>query len=208
MAEIIFGKQSIVEEKKHIDRDLVRLQETSGFSKLTSRQQKIIKQSLYVQQREKREEPIFDHLRQEQKYSLSHQNIFNWYCHGTINNLEQERGLDTIPPVLPDDFFKTKFHRLQNQTELIDLLKKQGFPCVVHISLSDKGLNDSSQSHTFLALGPDRSGEIIIWDKQGYNCPYRVITLSELTETEYPCHYKSLYWGIRDLKSKHHSQSR
>jgi len=136
----------------------------------------------------------------DSKYIRSQEHIANWYCHASIANLEEERGLSVEAIEIPEEFFKTKYEAIRNYSDLKETVESCGFPCVLHIaSEPDKYNRDNwTHKHSCLILGHDRKGDFVVWEKMGFKLPYRIVALKDVYEQ-----YKNEYfWGVRKLKSK------
>ena len=180
------------------------LSQTEGFAKLTKRQQKIIRSSLLITRRWQNPENL---------ESKRHIDIHN--CHGAIASLEEEHFFKERTDELSDGFFKAKYFNISGEKggeiaeQLLAKILPTGYPAVVHtkISINFKGNSDipdydpSSEGrlkpdHSFLVLGPNKKGKVMVWDKEGFFDQYRAISLEDVCDQHRA--YKG--WGIRSLK--------
>ena len=185
------------------------LESTEGFPRLTAKQQQIIRTSLLLQARAERDmhpnhknDPwYYDWLdrspfrRPKFKQSLKH--IEGWYCHAAIASLEIESLSGDRPPQILDKFFEAEYLKLESEYELERALRFFGFPAVVHVnSEQNNTAGESTQVHSFLALGYGPEQSIMVWEKNGFSFPYRVVNLEVVYEE-----YQSFrYWGLRKLR--------
>lgn len=198
-------------ERQKIADDLTVLQNTEGYSLLSERQKQIIRVALYIQARSKRKDSIeetnkfmslyrtFLNVKKGQDiYRESRLHIEQWYCHGAIAALEAGCFAGEEPEDNPIDFFDAAYFAVNDEYDVKKAIEFFGFPCVVHVNEEKENFKgEDTQYHSFLALGHGEDNKIIVWDKQGFRCPYRVTTLSEVFE-EYGPNY---FWGVRKLRS-------
>jgi len=146
---------------------------------------------------------IYGDVPDTRQMRLSQSHIAQWYCFATIANLEGEGPLSVEPPNVPPSFFDGEYVVRSSLDDVRSQIITTGFPCVVNIQhergpgsedLSPYGGHD--MAHSFLALGL-RGGEIIGWDKENDQLPYRPsVTLSQVFK-EYP----ECSWATRRLKA-------
>ncbi len=181
--------ESLSEERDYFWKEVYLLQNTEGFPRLTEEQQRMIILSLYLQDRSERK---------GDSYFTSTSLIDLCFCHGSVQGLET--GFSTVPELLDyslPHFFDTEYFPVFNKAEAIKLLESFGFPCVVHLQRRLSNIGLPKPSHTFLALGHDPTGEIIVWEKEGFSLPFRITNLTvELDEYQQEKH-----WGIRKLRT-------
>lgn len=201
------------DEKEEICRDLETLEKTEGYSSLSDRQKQIIRVSLAIQARAEREgvtdscvnwgvirrvKRYFKRTSEETRYLASDRHIIRWYCHGAIASLEDERFEGEWPKDNPIDFFNASYFEVASEYDVKKAIEYYGFPSVVHVNEdSDNFEGEDSQYHSFLALGHNEDGEIVVWHKEGFRYPYKVTTLRSVFEDYGP----SFFWGVRKLKN-------
>ncbi len=181
----------LAQEKLKVDMEVLRA--TEGWSRLSLRQQKIIEHSLYVQTRVERPSA--------EQYTDSQDREAEWYCHAAIWSLEHEQALTVEAPELDDieeSFYEGDYFKADSLDSLRDAIMKAGFPLVVHIAQAPPPLT-LLQSHTFLALGIDPAGDVVVWEKAAERLPFQRSTLSKIYG-EYTSDQKEYYWGIRPLR--------
>lgn len=227
-------KFSLEKEQEKRSRQENQLNELGGFQKLSERQQALINHALYIQARSERPATTRTASRDRRtgpdvitssddgvnSYEKSQEHRLNWYCHAVIYSLENEFSLDLEPQRISPMFFKAEYFR-PDESDLLSEILDKGFPCVVHLSLRpDIWQDQESQIHTFVALGINPQGEVIVFEKRGYGLEYHLTTLQEtIQESEghlktagykpkdygigvrklrKPEYYKSLYEGTLD----------
>lgn len=196
MSDLIKAMQAESEtqhfENPKRDLGIKDLEETEGFANLTPQQQTMVKSSLT-------------------EYFNNPKHISNQNCHTAIEALEKERfEVDNPDYTIEDgknpDFFRTTYKNLNEHSDnrigfLKETVEKFGFPCVVHVSNMDWVNPDTIASipdHSFLALGHNKNGDILCWDKKGRGSRYRILKIDD----EYKDHEKYTYWGVRKLRQK------
>ncbi|OGG50304.1 hypothetical protein A2763_01415 [Candidatus Kaiserbacteria bacterium RIFCSPHIGHO2_01_FULL_54_36] len=173
--------------------DIEALRATEGWTRLSPRQQKLIEHSLYLQTRAERPDA--------EQYPESKERTAEWYCHAAIWSLEHEHSLTVDAPELDtieEPFYDGEYLKANSFDALRDALTKAGFPQVVHIAQAPPPLT-LLQSHTFLALGTDPTGDVVVWEKAAAQLPFQRSTLSKIY-SEYTKDQKEYYWGIRPLR--------
>lgn len=208
MEKLIYRSQALASEKEKLRRDFALLQSTEGYSKLTPRQQEIIRVSLLLQARADRtlevSKPKSWPLRlfcQDSEVFFQNpecqDHIESWYCHAAIASLESGQLSGDFPPKHPDSFFNAAYFEIHNIQEIKKAILFFGFPSVVHINSEPENLTgEDSQYHSFLALGYDQAKNIVVWEKEGFCYPYRITTLKQVYGE-----YKNFeYWGVRKLR--------
>lgn len=201
------------DEKKEIDHDLHVLERTEGFADLSDRQKQIIRVTLAVQARANREsvtstyqnlgmvdrvKRFLNNRNEDSRYCDSRTHITRWYCHGAIASLEEEEFSGDWPKDNPVHFFDAAYHNVNDELEVKKAIEFCGFPCVVHVNDdSNNNKGEETQYHSFLALGHNDSGEIVVWHKEGFDYPYQVTTVSEVFDQYGPRYH----WGVRKLRS-------
>lgn len=228
---------SIQDERAELEKDLETLECTEGFSRLSIKQQRIIKQSLYIQARAERgtdeasawaivskergyvidsthihNTPTLERFYLEggpnpndRKYANSQIFVANYHCHSAIFQLENELPRTLERPKLPQDFFLTDYYLQKQYEDVVSLFEGKDFPQVLHV-LSHMDTNHRSRGyiynegfhtdHSALVLGHDKDGDLLVWEKEGDNLPFRLTKLKQV----YDEYSKSPFWGIRDLK--------
>lgn len=176
------------------------LEDTAGWSMLTKSQQRVIRLSLYVDVRARRNSD-----KSSRDYNLSQKYVSKMSCHTAIMSLETAdiKNFDNtgLPNEVDKEFFVDEkfFNDLSNPQALRKMIVLSGYPIVVQPGFDPKLGTYPHASHSFLVLGPDSKGNIICWDKEGSGLEYlyRVCDLS----VELDRYKRSSYWGIRELRS-------
>jgi hypothetical protein len=90
---------------------------------------------------------------------------------------------------------------------VVSLVESIPYPCVLHLATDPKDTEDRNYLHSCLVLGPDETGDIIVWEKEGYEYPYQLTSLSHLyacyTDERYKC-----FGGVRSLRTRDHNDSK
>jgi hypothetical protein len=195
------------------------LEQLDGFKKLSSKQQQLIRLSLYVQQRAVRgtdagsadnlgvsdetgdifvnfpKETDESNFPIENQYRISQQQIYDWYCHAAVTGLEKEVMDKKV-------FYETDVPKLLNKngyeirseadiTDFIEVaLESVEMPAVLHV------LADGVPYHSAILLGKDDTGEYILWEKKGFSIPYQLTTLKDVYST-YDSHNQE--WLVRPI---------
>lgn len=135
----------------------------------------------------------------ERKYRLSQNAIANWYCHAAIAGLEYEEGLSVDPAEVPEDFFRADYYRVNSIQDVENIIDDSHYPSVVHIMGSEPAnYNEGyNTAHSFLALGKNEEGKVIVWEKKGNKLPFRIVALDDL----YAQYGSNHLWGARPLKN-------
>lgn len=186
----------ISEEQKNIQKNIEVAENTEGFSCLTEKQQRIIKQSLYLQTRAERGRKEWQ-PGETRKYKNTEDYVDNRNCHSAVFCLETENVQALSKDAKTDPgFFEAKYHPVKNIDELKKQIEKFGFPCALHVSFP----NDRFKVHSSFVLGHDKKNNIVLWEKKSYDVknPYQIITLDKMY-TEYGSEY---LYGIRKLRDK------
>lgn len=201
MTDLVTEKPIFKEDIK-FEFDIHDLEQTEGYAKLTPRQQQMIRVSLLVTERDDR-----------RGNPESRKHIADHNCHGSIVGLERENFFNAEAEGLPEGFFNAKYSEINVPTgkEIAENLKGRiievGFPCVVHVSDNPKALTPgyvigshekARPAHSFLVLGEDRRGNTLIWDKEGFSRPYRIMTLRQVCEDN----WDHTIWGVRSLRKE------
>lgn len=134
------------------------------------------------------------------KYESSQNFIGEWYCHAAIAALEAQSSISAEPSTIPENFFEAEYRIIRAYQQAQDLIDAHGYPCVVHIALSQPAnFNEghNTVAHSFLALGKNEEGNIIIWDKKNFELPFRTTTLQNVYDTYGP----DWVYGVRDLRT-------
>lgn len=219
-------KNGLNDNKEQLSREFKLLESLEGFSKLSERQQRLIRLSLYVQQRAVRfkegtrmspntkrflgveiEEVKRLHEEDSKLISnrLSREQVANWYCHLSAYVLETENIDVSGLKLIPDDFFDAEYFDVSQYDEVESRVLDVGFPCVVHIGNPDIDYYANVEDrmvHTCVALGKDDQGQIIVWEKMNYGLPYRTTTLSDVFNSYTKLKTVRYKWGIRPLNLK------
>ncbi|MBD3245247.1 MAG: hypothetical protein GF335_04620 [Candidatus Moranbacteria bacterium] len=162
------------------------LEATEGFHRLSNRQQKMIKLSLYMQERFERL-PYLDN------------SFYACYCHKAVDAIETEKIEEG--DVFPEDFYEASYKKISSLDDAENHILSIEFPVVVHIARGPgpvEGSINKGRDHSFIVFGKNSSGDIIVWEKEGTRYPFRVTTLKEVYK-DYTANY---FWGVRELKDR------
>lgn len=209
MEKLVYANTSLENQRKMYQKDLSLLESTEGFPFLTEKQKKIIRVSLLIQARAERDldpkhknDPwYYDWFKFKRDlkpaYRECQEHIKNWYCHSAVASLENGCLAGERPPEHPKEFFDANYFEVRCEYELERAINFIGYPAVVHANLEKDNFNgEDTQYHTFLALGHNAENNIVVWEKAGFDFPYRVTDLSTVYED-----YRGLnYWGVRKLR--------
>lgn len=182
---------------------LVALESTEGYWLLTPKQRQIIRVSLFIQERAERgmhpshkNDSWYYDWKKENSYQKSLDHIGYWYCHAAVSGLEKEKYSGTCPPPCSHEFFNGQYFIASNVDQVSEVVEEFGFPCVVHIGGENGNFHgETNRYHTFLALGHDQDGKILIWEKIRKGEPYRIATLNDVFKS----YGKDLFWGVRKI---------
>lgn len=175
------------------------LRVTEGWARLSPRQQKIIEHSLYGQTRAERTDAT--------RHADSQDRTAEWYCHAAIWSLEHERSLTVEAPeidTIEESFYDGEYFKTDSFDSLRDAIIKKGFPLVVHVAQAPPPLT-LLQSHTFLALGTDGAGDVVVWEKVAEKKPFQCSILSKIYNEYTAKDQKTYYWGMRRLQVAEHA---
>lgn len=189
-------RRQLVLSQEKLKGDLEILRATQGWSRLSPRQQKIIEHSLYIQTRAERTDA--------QGYTDSQDRTVEWYCHAAIWSLEHEQSLTVEAPkfdTIEESFYEGDYFKVDSLHSLRGAIIKAGFPLVVHVAQVPPPLT-LLQAHTFLALGTDSKGDVVVWEKANERLPFQRSTLSEIYREHTTSDQKKYYWGIRPLRNE------
>ena len=196
------------EEYWNLDRSIKVLESTEGFLLLSKKQQQIIKQSLYLQNRAGREE--YHQIDDKLKYEKSTVYVSKMLCHLAILSVEEEQRSqnftrEEIEINLPKDFFEAEYIKVNTKDELKKYAEKFGFPCIVHIGYflnPNESISAEKISHSFFVLGHDKNSGIVVWEKQdsGQGNPFRLTTIEREFDSRFGDQH--IYWGFRKLKNR------
>lgn len=204
----------VTQEGEERERIYAELEKLVGFQKLNERQQRYIKDSFYAEQRARR----LTNPDSMDDYSASDLHMDFWYCHAAAAAVEEAVVGQRVEPY-DGSFFEGNYIPLSKEhpeKDVEDLIVSAGFPCVVLMSMEaehepnlpiDELEND--QVHSFLALGRNEAGEIMIWEKQGLASPYRLVPLQEVfKDYSAPFDYTAYFWAARPLRSAEEIQQK
>jgi|GEM_PF-2812859 len=185
-------------------KDFEMLESLEGFCKLSPKQKQVIKMSLYLEDRISRSEP--------RKYKTSHTSRADAFCHGAVflleNGMTTEQSIEEmdaqgmsnseITTTIETSFAQGNYidNEIPDRKEVSNFIEKTGFPCVVIISFRNKP-DEKILLHSCVALGKNKDGEIMIWEKVGRNSAYRLIRLKDLFQDYGP---KNHLWGTRKIE--------
>lgn len=188
----------ISKEQENIQKDMEMAMTTEGFSRLTEKQQHIIKLSLYMQARAGREIERWK-LGNDRTYISSYDYVSERNCHSAIFSLEKENMRELSEDAKADtNFFKAEYNTVATIDELKRRIEEFGFPCVLHIGRSSSD-DAQAKEHSSLVLGHDNAGNIVLWEKESYEAihPYQITHLNNIYDT-----YGNIrYYGLRKLRS-------
>lgn len=168
--------------------EITRMHGTEGWKVLSRKQKEIIAESLT--------KPFVA------SGGESGDRASEWYCHAAIWGLEHERSINDDRPELDDiedAFFEGEYILPTTIDEVRALIRTVGYPAVVHITRDP--LLTLLQAHTFLVLGEDERGALIVWEKESEDRPFRLTTL-EGNYRLYTAEGKAYYWGARRLGAR------
>jgi hypothetical protein len=193
---------ALIANKKYKE-NIDTLASTEGFPKLNKRQQKIIRAFLAIQARVDRvRHPessfVFFHEGADNPYASSYKHVRDLNCHGAISILEGNPLLLDVAERVDVTFFNAKYQEVPTIETAKRLVEGYNFPCVVHVGTEcgNPGRVEKME-HSCLVFGHGPTGDIIIWEKQGFSYPYRVTTLAVV----YGFYGSGMFWGVRMLKS-------
>lgn len=201
------------------------LESLEGFARLSSKQRQFVLNSLYIQQRANRgtdpasatriqERPEFEEFAPQgmyitgpspefidpelretgARYYSSQAYVMNDYCFRAINELEAY-GAGEVPDQNWHDAGPIASY--EELKEFVDLVEKsEKPPLVVDIWANEPNNNDPfSRVHTTLLLGENSNGELMVWEKAGFNMPFQVTSLEQI----YHAYSKCRGWRMRPL---------
>lgn len=181
-------KESLSAERELFWQEVKTLQNTEGFPCLTEKQQRTIILSLYLQDRSERLAENFN------SQSYLNESI----CHESVRSLETGFYKDPNPlEGFFTSFFDAEYVPIRNKNEAIKLLVAFGFPSVIHIQRRLTNTSMEKPFHSCLALGHNQDSEIVIWEKEGLMCPFRLTDL----DAQFKEYGHDKYWGIRKLRN-------
>jgi len=185
-------------EKRRLEKSITILKATEGFAVLSSEQRRIIRLTLYITERANRNlVPGMKSMGAVGPYSGCRRHLIDRNCHSSLAGVEVENILAVDPDNIPPDYFEANYHDSEKLNEIESKIENFGFPCVVITSLEGGNENgENTKEHSFLALGRYK-GNIIVWEKTGFDYPYRVTTLKE----EHSKYGRGHFWGLRKLRT-------
>ncbi|KKT29232.1 MAG: hypothetical protein UW41_C0010G0014 [Candidatus Collierbacteria bacterium GW2011_GWC2_44_18] len=209
MEKISYSRPDLDNEQARYKHDVAKLEATEGYALLSKDQRAIIRNTLILQIRAERDmDPLHRNdpwyydwhkrkgLRPRYKGSLEH--VKHWYCHAAVAALETRDLSGTRPQNCKEDFFDGDYFQIDQEFELRKAVEFFGFPCIVHVSTElGNSRGETTKFHTFLALGHGPKDEIVVWEKQRIELPYRVVSLSQV----YADYKHAHFWGFRKLRS-------
>jgi hypothetical protein len=167
--------------------EMAELEHTEGWAQLSDRQRAFIVYSLFF--RAPGEEASIPHEEGD------------WYCHAAVWAVEHEHAPEALRPELDhieDSFYDGVYGQPKTLAEIREQIRATGFPAIVHITKEPPPLT-LLQQHTFLALGLGADGDIVVWEKEAEELPYRRTTLSA-NYAKYADDQNPLFWGVRKLR--------
>lgn len=214
---------NIEQEINEVKKDLEKLSVTEGWGKLSERQQKYIKDSLYISKRAYREQgannprygyrlseelaifPEKEHQKNkfQSRYAESQNRISDWYCHYSVFVLENDGVTpDQNLKRVDKDFANEEFKQYPTLEDIEAKVVEEGFPCVVQVSDQDDNseFDVDEMIHSFVVLGKGPDG-LLLWAKSDLGQTYKLRTLEELYKRIYKdAKDDHFYWGVRKLR--------
>lgn len=183
--ELSEGQIDISKQRIERNDQVRRLESTTGWTKLTEYQQRLIKASLYLQDREDRHNP---------KNKITEDLISSLYCTSSLALLEGAK-LDKTP-TYPTDLYNKEpnSHPIKSESEFKDWIEQEEFPLVVILHRYTE--TRSRGAHDFLILGKEPNGKYLVWEKIGANAPYQIKNL----ESEFASDKSNITYQIRIRK--------
>lgn len=180
------------------------LEKLEGFQRLSEKQQRMIRASLFIQDRAERPQP------QTGDYDTSKEHAEKSYCHAAVQCLEKEivaLNLEEISNIRDEINTQQGMAVVHSATfeQVQELIEKTGFPAVVLIGFPINLERDNTfHLHEFVALGQNAKGEIIAWEKEngGIDRPYRLISLEKIYKQHVRGNPKNMDWGARSFRKK------
>ncbi len=186
-----------VTESSELDAEL---QELPGFQNLSVDQQRLIKLSLYTQQRRERAS-----IGDATQYRRTKEHVWNLYCTAAVAVIEDPTLLSTlrmegrIPAHALEHISFWDNIDYNYSAKGLGLYKfkhavaAMSFPLILDLqSGTTKGV------HTALLLGFNKKGQLMVWEKQGMALPYRVVPIETIAQDYADRECK---WGIRSIKT-------
>jgi hypothetical protein len=194
---------------ENIETQIALLESLEGYAKLTERQQNIIRGSFVLQQ-------MIETGTETGPVTRAFMN--NMYCHSSISALENKEAetLEAMRAIPPDYYFsQSGYGEAEDFSALQRAVESTGFPCVILFASTDPTRIDvvkespvHSLMHSCLALGRDKSGNIIVWEKMSLGGRYGLLPLREvhnaylkLTAPDPNERKLGFLFGVRPLKS-------
>lgn len=87
---------------------------------------------------------------------------------------------------IPADFFSGSFFNVLSLPveEIMEQIKSDSYPIILHIAQEKPTGNHDvdvfNMPHSCVVLGPDHSGEVLVWEKAGNGLPFHILTLREV----------------------------
>ncbi len=171
-----------------------------GYQNMTPAQQRLIRLSLYVQDRAVRTSKL-------SSYSKSGEVVDAWFCTAAVSAIEQADvlGIETaveevfVYSELDESFFEGMEYseKITDYASLLQFVQDKidiySLPLVLDVATATfKGV------HGCIILGIDDENNMLIWQKEGVKLPFSVVTLKDVY-ADYPSGY---FWGVRKLIQK------
>ena len=159
------------------------LEKLEGFSKLSREQQRLLRLSLYLEDRTNRTFAL-----EEENYDRSIEIKDDWDCFASAFYLENNLSIPEKDPIrkhstnlesLISEFIEGVATVPKDATleQVEDEIKKIGFPCVAVIGTSSGTETGFDPMHVCIALGKDSHGRVMVWEKENSGRPYALLSL-------------------------------
>jgi hypothetical protein len=195
------------------------LDSREGFQNMTEVQRRMVKASLYAQQRFDRipgtygdkfgygryPNSIYSY-EGDKEYAHTKKHMWDWHCTAAVYAVELENipNRQTIHPsqFQMEDFFrdiqyKYKICSLEDLSAFKEEIRNKKMPLVLDIQLDCHSRAERGM-HTALILGYNAEGSLVAWEKVGGGSEYRLSTIEDIFKTNNRPDYT---WGIRPLKT-------
>lgn len=179
-------------QKEQVERKALfaTLEGLSGFQKLSRKQQQMIQMSLYANDRFKRKDES------PSTYLESVAHCYAWNCHSAAWYLEHELPFESVPWRQDMDAYTEGTYLESGNHPSYEAvaahIESGGYPSIGIIH------RDGRAIHSFVALGKDARGDVMVWEKEGYAFPYRLLPLRQVYNEHFEPNAVIPYsWGVR-----------